>query len=71
MNSPVNTFEEIARKQGVVLQRKAEKLCKGLIRRYRPNIPLRKRFCLYNRMVCSVANIRSLSISKSRRVYVG
>ena len=34
MNSPVNTFEEIARKQDVVLQGKAEKLCNGLIRRY-------------------------------------
>ena len=34
----VNTLEEIARKQDVVLQRKAEKLYNGLIRKYRPNI---------------------------------
>ena len=33
------TFEEIARKQDLVLRRKAKKLCGGLIRRYRPNIP--------------------------------
>ena len=40
MNSPVivNTFEEIAWKQ--------EKLYDGLIRRYRPIIPLQKAFLL-------------------------
>ena len=32
----VKTVEEIAREQDVVLQRKAEKLCNGLIGRYRP-----------------------------------
>ena len=34
----VNTFEEIAWKQ--------EKLCDGLIRKYRPIIPLQKAFLL-------------------------
>ena len=34
----VNTFEEIAGKQDVVLRRKAEKLGTGLIIRYRQNI---------------------------------
>ena len=40
----VKTFEEIAREQDVILQRKVEKPCKGLIRRYRPNIPLQNAF---------------------------
>ena len=42
----VKTVEEIAREQDVVLQRKAEKLCNGLIRRYRPNILLQNAFLL-------------------------
>ena len=42
----VKTVEEIAREQDVVLQRKAEKLCNGLIRRYRPNILLQNGFLL-------------------------
>ena len=40
------TVEETARKQDVVLQRKDEKLCDGLIRRYRPNILLQNAFLL-------------------------
>ena len=61
MNSPVmvNTFEEIARKQDVVLRRYGEIICNGLIRRYRPNIPSQNALRSYNRMVCSVANIWS------------
>ena len=48
MNSPVmvNTFEEIARKQDVVLRRDGEIICNGLIRRYRPNIPSQNAFLL-------------------------
>ena len=46
MNSPVmvKTVEEIAREQDVVLQRKAEKPCNGLIGSYRPNILLQNAF---------------------------
>ena len=42
----VKTIEETARKQDVVLLRKDEKLCDGLIRRYRPNILLQNAFLL-------------------------
>ena len=42
----VKTVEESARKQDVVLQRKDEKLCDSLIRRYRPNILLQNAFLL-------------------------
>ena len=42
----VKTVEETARKQDVVLLRKDEKLCDGLIRRYRPNILLQNAFLL-------------------------
>ena len=41
----VNTFEEIARKQDVVLRRDGE-ICNGPIRRYRPNIPSQNAFLL-------------------------
>ena len=48
MNSPVmvNTFEEIARKQNVVLRRDGEIICNGLFRKYRPNIPSQNSFLL-------------------------
>ena len=42
----VKTVEETARKQDVILQRKDEKLCDGLVRRYRPNILLQNAFLL-------------------------
>ena len=42
----VKTVEETARKQDVVLLRKDEKLCDGLVRRYRPNILLQNTFLL-------------------------
>ena len=42
----VNTFEEIARKQDVVLRRDGEIICNGLIRRYRPNILSQNAFLL-------------------------
>ena len=42
----VKTIEETARKQDVDLLRKDEKLCDGLIRRYRPNILLQNAFLL-------------------------
>ena len=56
MNSPVmiNTFEEIARKQDVVLRREDEIICSSLIRRYRPNIPSQNAFLLVqqNGLLC-------------------
>ena len=42
----VKTVEETTRKQDVVLLRKDEKLCDGLIRRYTTNIPLQNAFLL-------------------------
>ena len=55
----VNNFEEIARVRDIVLRRKAENYITVSLKGTDQIFPYKKRFWLYNRMICSVANIRS------------